>query len=284
MYPKKVYVNTWVIEGKVGDSVKKLKELGFSGVELPGPEFIPEKERASLADLLKKEEMEPVSVCAGLGLHPEKKNMNSGNTKIREEAILYMCKCVDLAKELDAKMVIVATGRIEKGTPLDEQWLSAVNGLKTVCRYAESKNPGLQIVLESFPGRLIGYPEMLSKMIGEVKCNNLGGCLDTGHEVIMRNPFAESVKKFGDNLYHVHIDSNDGVNDIHWRPGSGAIEDYQFKELFKALKETGYKGLVSFEVKPGDNGLETAKLTMQWYKRLKSPKSGFGGFGPMKTG
>ena len=43
----------------------------------------------------------------------------------------------------------------------------------------------------------------------------------------------------------MHVSDNDGVTNVHWRPGMGKID---WVALFQALKDVGYDGVISLEL------------------------------------
>ncbi|MCM0020423.1 MAG: sugar phosphate isomerase/epimerase, partial [Tagaea sp.] len=53
------------------------------------------------------------------------------------------------------------------------------------------------------------------------------------------------VYRLGKHIVHLHVSDNDGVTNVHWRPGMGKID---WVAMFRALKETGYDGVVSVEL------------------------------------
>ena len=54
-----------------------------------------------------------------------------------------------------------------------------------------------------------------------------------------------SVYRLGKNIIHLHVSDNDGVTNVHWRPGMGKID---WIAMFQALKDVGYDGVVSIEL------------------------------------
>ena len=54
-----------------------------------------------------------------------------------------------------------------------------------------------------------------------------------------------SVYRLGKHIIHLHVSDNDGVTNVHWRPGMGKID---WVAMFQALKDIGYDGVVSIEL------------------------------------
>ena len=54
-----------------------------------------------------------------------------------------------------------------------------------------------------------------------------------------------TVYRLGKNIIHLHVSDNDGVTNVHWRPGMGKID---WVAMFQALKDIGFNGTVSIEL------------------------------------
>ena len=54
-----------------------------------------------------------------------------------------------------------------------------------------------------------------------------------------------TVYRLNKHIKHLHVSDNDGVTNVHWRPGEGKID---WMAMFQALKDVGYDGVVSIEL------------------------------------
>lgn len=68
-------------------------------------------------------------------------------------------------------------------------------------------------------------------------------CWDTGHGNIEGNQYDE-IMTIGEDLYAVHINDNRGECDEHMIPFMGTVN---MGEIMNALKDSGYKGVFTFE-------------------------------------
>ena len=83
-------------------------------------------------------------------------------------------------------------------------------------------------------------------IIKKVGGRNFGICLDTGHLNLVNGNQREFILKAGRKLKALHIADNEGVVDQHMMPfGKGTVD---IKEVFKALKEIGYRGIYNLEI------------------------------------
>jgi sugar phosphate isomerase/epimerase len=79
--------------------------------------------------------------------------------------------------------------------------------------------------------------------------------LDVGHAQLLRekNLSLDLLASFSDRIKHIHLHDNLGGNtpadDLHLPPGKGTVD---FTALFEALKNAGYKGTATLELKPDE--------------------------------
>lgn len=99
----------------------------------------------------------------------------------------------------------------------------------------------------------INTAEGLLNLINACGGENLGICLDTGHLHISRcrdgveKTHAEFIHLAGDRLKALHINENNGMNDVHQMPYS-ARTGIDWKPLVQALKDVRYGGLFNLEI------------------------------------
>lgn len=63
-----------------------------------------------------------------------------------------------------------------------------------------------------------------------VRNNNIGFCYDTGHYLINKDNYVDSLK---DNIKVIHLSDNDGIEDIHIGIGKGILQRKHIKEVLK---------------------------------------------------
>ncbi|MBR4888672.1 MAG: sugar phosphate isomerase/epimerase [Clostridia bacterium] len=93
------------------------------------------------------------------------------------------------------------------------------------------------------PNEAVRMIDTLNEMAGK---NCFALCLDTGHLNLLHKNVTNYIRTVGKRLAALHMHDNDGVSDQHFLPFSGK---FRWKEFLAALKETGYDGDLSFEVK-----------------------------------
>ncbi|MEC7228144.1 MAG: sugar phosphate isomerase/epimerase, partial [Candidatus Latescibacterota bacterium] len=79
---------------------------------------------------------------------------------------------------------------------------------------------------------------------------NLYLLMDSGHLQISREDPASVIAQAGDRLGYVHLDDNDGKDDLHWALCDGVLTRTDLRELLVALTQSPYMGPVSLELHP----------------------------------
>ena len=166
----------------------------------------------------------------------------------RPKNVLHMKKCIDGASLLGADSVVYHPVMPEGwGTETDEAFAFSMNVkvFTEVGLYA--KECGINVAIENLPFRNISLArtENLRKLVDEINMPNVGICLDTGHVLSMKLNLPEAVKVANEKLFCLHVHDNRGAwDDTHQVPFLCSCVWYEFMD---ALKEIGYKGVLSLE-------------------------------------
>lgn len=97
------------------------------------------------------------------------------------------------------------------------------------------------------------YIDALNEEAGEVI---FGACVDTGHAHLLRRNLYKHIITLGNRVFTLHINENQGREDTHMIPytqldiGEQSVA-IDWERFLKALKEIGFKGTISFEIKHG---------------------------------
>ena len=87
------------------------------------------------------------------------------------------------------------------------------------------------------------------------KAEVLGFCFDIGHANIVRLDFHDFITTLGSRLKVLHLHDNDGLFDLHQLPFTFTKtrdnnSSTNWPAFTKALKDTGFDGVLSFETAP----------------------------------
>ncbi len=127
----------------------------------------------------------------------------------------------------------------------EKLWEMNMEYFGRLCKVAE--DVGVTICFENLPFTSLPLSRV-NETLEFVKLMNtptMRMCLDTGHAAVYGDSPADAVRMIGkEYLATLHVHDNNGISDLHWRPGEGVIDWVDFT---KALHEIGFEGCVSLE-------------------------------------
>jgi D-psicose/D-tagatose/L-ribulose 3-epimerase len=232
------------------DRFKKIKELGFDGVEIA----LAQKgdfDYGRTLEELKKNGLECCGICGIMSLD---RDIRGPDREAIRNGIAYIKDSIDAARAMECGLLVgplySAVGRTGLETPEDKrkQWRKEIESLREVCSYAEEK--GVLVALEPlnrFETDFINITEDAVKLICDVGSQNLKLHLDTFHMNIEEKNSADAIRKAGDLLVSFHANEND-----RGAPGTGQV---RWEEIAKALNDIDYKGYLIIETFTPDNEL-----------------------------
>ena len=172
-------------------------------------------------------------------------NLAEADTALRNMFMRFMKESLTNAYKLEAKIWVLHSGRF---TPLtyffpEKAWEAHNSSLLELSK--EARNLGIRIAVENMLGEyeLFNSAENGSKILDNVKSENIGLCFDIGHANLLGN-IDSFLEVFSDEIIHVHVHDNDGKEDSHLPVGKGNIK---WKSFLDWLEKVRYKGWVVFE-------------------------------------
>jgi sugar phosphate isomerase/epimerase len=246
------------------DGIRRIARLGFTAVELIAWDrealdsyYTPATVR-HLRGLLADEGLqlsEFVSTPRG---------MASQDSRERDAAVEHFKRAVEVAAELGTDIMnAVASYPFEIRAPhltvlphvqmfqldypagLDWQqnWLDYVEVIRRCCAICE--DAGLKFALEPHPHRYMTGAASMLRLIEHVQSPALGMNLDPSHLFPLGELSNAVVYQLRDRILHCHFSDNDGLTNVHWRPGKGKID---WEALLVALRDVGFDGVISIEL------------------------------------
>jgi len=243
----KLGMNTIIYRDEPVENVfSLLGSSGYDGVEIAwvprehpmfwGQEIDVEK----IKGLAKEFNLEVSSICP---FYPPPLDLASSEKQTRLRAIEYVRRCIDVAKELKAKVVVVVPSAVFKqsSAPFEQEWEQATQSLKELGPYAADRRIVLAIEpITRFLTPFVNRLDQALKLVADSGTKGLGVMADIFHMNIEESSIEESLKAAKGKLVHVHIsDSN------NFAPGTGHLN---FKEIFSTLKEINYTGYIVAEL------------------------------------
>jgi D-psicose/D-tagatose/L-ribulose 3-epimerase len=223
------------------DLIDKVKAFGFDLIEIcvEDPATI---DTALIGQALKQAQL-GVTICGAFGAN---RDMSSDDPAIRDNAIGYSRRCVDIAAELGSDVVVgpmyagVGNTRLLDAPARRQQWDFAVNSLTPVADYAAEH--GIRLALEPlnrFETDLINTVDQALEFASDIGRDNVGFLLDTFHMNIEEKNIPDAIRRAGKHIFEFHACSNDR--------GTPGEDHLPWHEIAKALREVAYKGPVVIE-------------------------------------
>lgn len=222
-------------------SIERVAKFGYDAIEMLG-----EPDQFDTAEVNRLCNANGIKVSSICSIFTPERDMIHPDVKVRTQALDYVKSVLDFAAELDAHKVIISTTACNKTTPIVEieketQW--AVENVRKAADYA-AKND-ITLCLESwnrYETYMADSLEKVSKLCKRIDRPNVGVMGDTFHMNIEEADMAGSLRKYAEQLVHMHFaDSNRAA------PGQGHID---FVPIVQALKEINYDGYIVFELLP----------------------------------
>lgn len=121
-------------------------------------------------------------------------------------------------------------------------------------RYTELAELGQQndikIGIEHFPGTAFPTVQSTLDFIKSVDHPNLYLLFDIGHAQMSNEDPTAALHLAGERLAYVHLDDNNGKDDLHLALTDGVQTKQSLKSFFSALVDIGYEGTISLEIHP----------------------------------
>ena len=168
------------------------------------------------------------------------------------------------AKAIGSKTVLSLSGPNREGVSKEEQMDALVKAGKLVAPMLE--DAGMTMVWETLnvlvnhPGYFLVYSADGAELVQRTGHPNVKFLFDIYHQQISEGNLINNIKKYQKEIGHFHFADNPGRHE----PGTGEIN---YKNVFKAIYETGYRGIVASEFgkkKPTDEILEILAECDRW--------------------
>lgn len=244
-----VYINNWIFgKENLENVVKRVSKMGFDGIELVGE---PSSYSTSQVNyLMEKYGLKVISIC-GMFPGPQKDDLRAlchPDKSEREEAINYVKKCVDLAKGVKARSVLIVPSLVGRPTFFENKKTDlsrATESIAQAAKYAE--NNGIILTIEPINRYEVGLINSINdaiKLAERINNNALRTMGDTFHmQIEERDGVPNAIRKAGNKWFqHLHIADN-----TRQAPGIGTMN---WKEIIRALYDIKYEGGISLEPLP----------------------------------
>ncbi len=234
------------------EAVILARDMGVKGLQpyVTGGELAPEnlsrEDRADILKYVKDNGLVFSALCADFGLHFNEKGTN-------EEGIIRTMKMMDLAVDLDTKVITTHIGKVPDDEN-SEEYYNIVNTIERLGKYGDKI--GVSFATETGPEmaiKLRGILEKADTKSAKVNLDPANFVMCAGQDPV------EAVHILKDYIVHTH--AKDGIklsdDDYDEKPlGQGGVP---FPEYIAALNEIGYDGFLTIEREAGATRFQDIK-------------------------
>jgi sugar phosphate isomerase/epimerase len=228
-------------------AVRCIEGFGFEHVDVVGVPDRPLSHREALA------ETHLVVSCAAVGRDlPAGLALDSESHELRNSAVAIVKRHIDDAAGLGATVCYVVAGM----NPGREALLGFGNCCELLAEHARQRM--VHLCVEHVPGRALPTAASVLDWLAGVRHSNLYLLLDIGHCQITQECAAGVVERAGDRLGYVHLDDNDGKNDLHLPLLKGLLQERDLHTTLAALGRINYQGSLCLELNAANKEPERA--------------------------
>ena len=229
----------WSLTGRPADVLQRVRGAGFDEIDLwpSGWSGIAGPEQISSAGL--------ALACAGVStvFTPPETGVNALAGPEAGRVLPYFSGAIERAGALGARTVYMVTPDIRL---TDDAYYG-----RAMARLADSAAAaGVRLCIEPHPGRALSTSAETLEFVRRVDHENLYVLIDLGHTLISGEDPADAVRSAGGRLGYVHVDDNDGREDLHQSLFTGVLTPAVAEAFLEALAESNYGGGMGIELKP----------------------------------
>ena len=263
---------TWAEQCKI------VSNAGFKGIEIAaftlvneGVNDLDQAQRSQMVQVMKDHGLECVGLHWLLAPPPKGLHFTAPDAAIRQKTVAYLDDLIDFCGDLGGTVMIFGSPKQRNtlGISVDEAKKYFADGLAAVADHAQQRN--VKILVEHLDHSQTDVVNTLAEAMDIVKAVNhpaIDMMFDFHNTADETESFETLVKRYYDNILHVHVQEMDG-NYL----GTGKANE-EFVGTFQLLKDMNYDKWVSLEVfdfSPG--GQVIAKESMKVLKEIESKLS-----------
>ena len=257
-------------------SLDIIAELGYRGVAITLDNYIlnpadPDLDRRlekTKAVLKKKSLACVIETGARFLLDSRRKHeptLISADAAGRQRRLDFLKRALDIAARLDAEALSFWSGIRHDPVTETEAWDWLVAGCRALLDYAVRY--GIPLAFEPEPGMFIGNLSQYQALKPYLDHDLWGLTLDMGHAYLTEaaGP-AACIRQFKDDIKNIHAEDMRRDAHRHLQFGEGEMD---FAQIFKALKEVNYTGLINVELsRHSRNAVNAAQRAFEYLARL----------------
>lgn len=182
----------------------------------------------------------------------------------------YLKRSVDFALQVGSKSVTIHSNGLGEHGYVIHSYPELSDTVKTCTMFQLLKEcaklgeeSGIQMNLEALNvttdhvGNYLKYTRDAAEMTGLIGSPKLKVLYDVYHMQLNEGSICDTIRKYVDQLGHIHVADAPGRHE----PGTGEIN---YSKVFQCLEESGYKGLIGYELIPQNSTAEAVKAIMSF--------------------
>ncbi|AWT58929.1 MAG: D-psicose 3-epimerase [Candidatus Moanabacter tarae] len=229
----------WALSESPGNALEQVSFAGFKSIDVC-PGFLDTYEQIVRSQAL---ELDVSCFGASFGL-PDGISLDHEETFLRSQAVSYLEQGIQTSGELGANTVYVVPDKSEDRRNLSRYAHSLTLAADQAAAF------GVKLCVEHFPGSALSTALGTIQYLRNIDHPNLFLLLDLGHLQISDENPAAIIDAAGSLLGYVHLDDNDGKDDLHLPLCDGILNLETLETTFQALYDNEYVGNVSLELSP----------------------------------
>ena len=234
---RKLACCTWALSGPETDILAQLAGVGIQWIDVQPNTFIDDLSRQKIKELSLG--ISCVGISFGL---PQGAHFDAEDPTRLARALAHAEAALDFATGKGATAVYTVPGK-----DADPQTMSRyAQTIRTLADRAAQND--IKLCIEHFPGTSLPTIAATLDFVRATEHSNVYLLLDIGHAQMSDEDISVSIDRAGDRLGYVHLDDNDGENDLHLSLTDGVLTKDVLRQTFTALAELDYAGGISLEL------------------------------------
>ena len=177
----------------------------------------------------------------------------------KEAYLAFLRRSIAAAREVGARSLTIHSIGMGEGGMVHS--FTVFDNLRSCADLAEES--GIRLNLEPLNittdhrGNFLTTTRMAAEMTRLIGSPMLKVLYDVYHMQLNEGSLCDNIRTYGDQFGHIHVADAPGRHE----PGTGEIN---YRKVFSCLEETGYTGLVGFELIPAETTAQAVQTIMQY--------------------
>ena len=198
--------------------------------------------------------------------HKHEPTLISNDAEGRKTRLKFLKKALIIAGRLNAEALSFWSGKKQDTVNDRTAWKWLITGCRALSNDAEKFK--VPLAFEPEPGMFIENLSQFKKLKQQVGHGLFCLTLDVGHTFLTEKiPPGECIRQFRKDIKNIHIEDMKKQAHQHLFFGEGEID---FEDIFKALKDISYKGLLNVELsRHSHDAVNVAKQSYAFLRNLE---------------